>query len=228
MFCLIRGVPRYEAKYVIEKLAQDFGFTKHLDKRVKNLSGGNKRKLSTAITLIGDPAVIYLDEPTTGMDPGAKRFLWNALCKIRDSGKCIILTSHSMEECEALCTRIAIMVNGTFKCLGSTQRLKSKFSEGYTLTIKTRKDKIFGDVKQEDINLCTEFVSQKFPSAILTEHYQELLTYYIPDRNKTWSEMFGIMEKEKSKLPIDDYSLGQTSLEQVFLKFARHQREVDD
>jgi len=57
-------------------------------------SGGNKRKLSTAIALIGDPPVIYLDEPTTGMDPGAKRHLWNVICKVRDSGRCIILTSH--------------------------------------------------------------------------------------------------------------------------------------
>ena len=57
-------------------------------------SGGNKRKLSTAIALIGDPPVIYLDEPTTGMDPAAKRHLWNVICKVRDSGRCIILTSH--------------------------------------------------------------------------------------------------------------------------------------
>lgn len=57
-------------------------------------SGGNKRKLSTAIALIGDPPVVYLDEPTTGMDPAAKRHLWNVICKVRDSGRCIILTSH--------------------------------------------------------------------------------------------------------------------------------------
>lgn len=221
----MRGVPSHEAKYLIERLAKDFGFIRHLDKKVKNLSGGNKRKLSTAITLIGDPIVIYLDEPTTGMDPGAKRFLWNALCKVRDSGKCIILTSHSMEECEALCTRLAIMVNGTFKCLGSTQRLKSKFSEGYTLTIKIRKDKKLGEVRQTDLNAVSQFVDTKFPSAILREHYQELLTYYIEDKRKPWSEMFGIMENGKSKLPIEDYSLGQTSLEQVFLKFTKYQRE---
>ncbi|KAK9882104.1 hypothetical protein WA026_018947 [Henosepilachna vigintioctopunctata] len=132
MFCLLRGIRRAECKYIAEKLANDFDFVQHLDKQVKQLSGGNKRKLSTAIALIGDPPVLYLDEPTTGMDPATKRYLWNALCAVRDSGKCIVLTSHSMEECEALCTKIAIMVNGNFKCLGSTQHLKSKFAEGYT------------------------------------------------------------------------------------------------
>lgn len=64
------------------------------------------------------------------MDPAAKRHLWNAVCRMRDNGVCIVLTSHSMEECEALCTRLAVMVNGEFKCLGSTQHLKNKFSKG--------------------------------------------------------------------------------------------------
>lgn len=77
-----------------------------------------------------------LDEPTTGMDPVSKRALWKLLSKVRSSGKSIILSSHSMEECEALCTRLAIMVNGEFKCLGSTQHLKNKFSNGFWITIK--------------------------------------------------------------------------------------------
>jgi ATP-binding cassette subfamily A (ABC1) protein 3 len=59
-----------------------------------NYSGGNKRKLSTAISLVGDPPVVFLDEPTTGMDPVAKRLLWNALCRVRAEGRCIVITSH--------------------------------------------------------------------------------------------------------------------------------------
>ncbi len=74
------------------------------------------------------------------MDPGARRQLWDMVCKVRKSGKSIMLTSHSMDECEALCTRLAIMVNGEFKCLGSVQHLKNKFSKGYTLSIKVKKN----------------------------------------------------------------------------------------
>lgn len=74
------------------------------------------------------------------MDPGARRQLWDMVCKIRKTGKSIMLTSHSMDECEALCTRLAIMVNGEFKCLGSVQHLKNKFSKGYTLSIKVKKN----------------------------------------------------------------------------------------
>lgn len=78
------------------------------------------------------------DEPTSGMDPSARRNLWNVVSKVRNEGKTIVLTSHSMEECEALCTRLSIMVNGEFKCLGSIQHLKNKFSKGFTLTIKVQ------------------------------------------------------------------------------------------
>lgn len=139
MFALLRGVPRQEIDGVSLRLASELNFTKHIDKKVSEYSGGNKRKLSTAVALLGNPSVVYLDEPTTGMDPGAKRCLWNMVCKVRNSGKSIVLTSHSMEECEALCSRLAIMVNGEFKCLGSTQHLKNKFAKGYVLSVKVQK-----------------------------------------------------------------------------------------
>lgn len=136
IFALLRGIhPDYIEK-ITTKLATDFNYMQHIDKKTKEYSGGNKRKLSTSLALLGNPSVVYLDEPTTGMDPGAKRLLWEVMSRYRASGKSIILTSHSMEECEALCTRLSIMVNGEFKCLGSTQNLKNKFSKGYLLIVQ--------------------------------------------------------------------------------------------
>ncbi|KAJ8922450.1 hypothetical protein NQ315_004397 [Exocentrus adspersus] len=224
MFALLRGIRYADCTALAVTLAKEFDFLRHLDKKVKELSGGNKRKLSTSISLIGDPPVIYLDEPTTGMDPATKRYLWNALCKIRDSGKCVILTSHSMEECEALCTRLAIMVNGNFKCLGSTQHLKNKFAEGYTLTIKLKKLEDTGALQHQETLPVEEFVAEHFPGARLREKHQELLNYYITNKSMPWSQMFGILERAKrSNLHIEDYSLGQSSLEQVFLTFTRQQ-----
>lgn len=117
-FCLMRGIPKDRIEGYIHRLASEFTFKAELHKQVKNLSGGTRRKLSAAISLIGGPSVIFLDEPTTGLDPLAKRMLWTAICKIRDQGRTIVLTSHSIEEAEYLCTRVAIMVNGEFKCLG--------------------------------------------------------------------------------------------------------------
>lgn len=226
MFSLLRGIRYENCNLIAEKLATDFDYFRHLDKRVKELSGGNKRKLSTSIALIGDPPVIYLDEPTTGMDPATKRYLWNALCKVRDSGKTIVLTSHSMEECEALCTRLAIMVNGNFKCLGSTQHLKDKFAEGYTITIKVKKPDESSGSTHADTSAIERYIGENFPNATLREKHEELLTYYIMDKSVPWSRMFGILEDGKRRdLPIEDYSLGQSSLEQVFLTFTKHQQE---
>merc|ERR1719310_1718443 len=87
--------------------------------RANQLSGGNKRKMSVAMAIIGNPPIIFLDEPSTGVDPQAKRFMWNIVSKISTLRKksAVIITTHSMEEAEALCTKMGIMVKGEFKCL---------------------------------------------------------------------------------------------------------------
>jgi ATP-binding cassette subfamily A (ABC1) protein 3 len=101
-------------------------------------SGGNKRKLSVAIALIGNPQIVMLDEPSSGMDPGARRFMWDIISSITTQRQetSIILTTHSMDEAEALSTKLGIMVDGTFRCYGSIQHIKNKFGKGYELEIK--------------------------------------------------------------------------------------------
>ncbi|KAK3103434.1 hypothetical protein FSP39_019190 [Pinctada imbricata] len=138
MYARLRGVKEEQIKVVVNELLDTLMLRSYADKQTKTYSGGNKRKLSTAIALIGDPPFVLLDEPTTGMDPGARRQLWNVLSEVRASGRTLILTSHSMEECDALCTKIVIMVNGRFVCYGSPQHLKNKFGQGYTLTIRLK------------------------------------------------------------------------------------------
>ncbi|KAF3814210.1 hypothetical protein GH733_017826 [Mirounga leonina] len=80
---------------------------------------GTKHKLSTAIALLGGPDIIFLDKPSSGMDPVAQHFLWDTVSWTHESGKIIVIITHRMEECEALCSRLAIIVNGKFKCLGN-------------------------------------------------------------------------------------------------------------
>jgi ATP-binding cassette subfamily A (ABC1) protein 3 len=108
--------------------------------RANNLSGGNKRKLSVAMAIIGNPPLIFLDEPSTGVDPQAKRFMWNIVSKISTQRKksAVIITTHSMDEAEALSTKIGIMVDGGFKCFGSSQHIKDKFGTGYEIEFKIR------------------------------------------------------------------------------------------
>ncbi|EWM26293.1 atp-binding cassette superfamily [Nannochloropsis gaditana] len=89
------------------------------------------------MAMIGSPQIVILDEPSSGMDAVARRFMWKVISDIttKRGECCVILTTHSMEECEALCTRIGIMVGGRFRCMGSAQHLKSRYGMGYQLEI---------------------------------------------------------------------------------------------
>lgn len=220
MYARLRGVPENQISNVINVLAKNLTFDKYMDRVTKTYSGGNKRKLSTALALVGDPPLVFLDEPSSGMDPIARRMLWDYLSKVISSGKSIVITSHSMEECEALCTRIAIMVNGQFKCLGSSQHLKNKFGEGYTLIARV------GGINQ-NTDALREFIENTFPGSVLKDIHQGYVHYQLITE-KHWPDLFGVMEEVKNELNIEDYSLSQTTLEQIFLNFTRSQRIVDD
>ena len=114
----------------------------HKYKEAGTLSGGNKRKLQVAIAIIGNPPIMLLDEPSSGMDPEARRFMWQVIAGFSQKRKqcAVILTTHSMEEAEALSTKVGIMVKGgIFKCFGSVQHIKNKFGTGYEIELKIRK-----------------------------------------------------------------------------------------
>ncbi|KAF6019161.1 hypothetical protein EB796_022529 [Bugula neritina] len=225
MYGRLRGIPEKSIGPIANELINSLLLTKHSKKLTKEYSGGNKRKLSTAIALIGDSPIIFLDEPTTGLDPVARRMLWKTLNRNRESGKTLILTSHSMEECEALCTRMAIMVNGKYRCLGSTQHLKSKFGAGYTLIARVSYP---ADGSLPDIQPIQDFVAQNFPDSTLKDFHQNSVQYDIPRENISWAAIFEKMESNKVSLNIEDYSVSQTTLEQVFLNFARTQVPPDE
>jgi ATP-binding cassette subfamily A (ABC1) protein 3 len=111
-----------------------------VDTMAQNLSGGNRRKLSVAIALIGGSKFVLLDEPTAGMDLSARRKLWNMLKNYKHN-RIIILTTHYMDEADILGDRVAIMTAGQLICLGSPLFLKNRFGVGYNLTmVKKSKD----------------------------------------------------------------------------------------
>ncbi|XP_056305293.1 phospholipid-transporting ATPase ABCA3 [Danio aesculapii] len=220
MYARLRGIPEKYVTACVENVLRSLLLEPHADKLVRSYSGGNKRKLSAGMALIGGPPVIFLDEPSTGMDPVARRLLWDAITRTRESGKAIIITSHSMEECEALCTRLAVMVNGQFKCLGSPQHLKSKFGSGYTLLAKVR---VETELEEMDLQLFKDFIESTFPGSLLKDEHQGMVHYHLTDKTLTWAQVFGVLETAKEKYSIEDYCVSQISLEQVFLSFAQFQ-----
>ncbi|XP_077413237.1 phospholipid-transporting ATPase ABCA3 [Vanacampus margaritifer] len=220
MYARLRGIPEKYVSGCVENVLRSLLLEPHADKLVRSYSGGNKRKLSAGMALIGGPPVIFLDEPSTGMDPVARRLLWDAVTRTRESGKAVIITSHSMEECEALCTRLAVMVNGQFKCLGSPQHLKSKFGSGYTLLAKVH---IEAELEDSDLKLFKDFIESTFPGSQMKDEHQGMVHYHLTDKTLTWAQVFGTLEAAKEKYSIEDYCVSQISLEQVFLSFAQFQ-----
>ena len=130
---IIKGVGEEQIDAEIEKSLSDVSLADQGDIVSSELSGGQKRKLSLAIALIGNPKVIFLDEPTAGMDPASRRHMWSML-KERQAGKVILLTTHFMDEADILADRKAFVKKGRLVCCGSSLFLKNKFGVGYHLT----------------------------------------------------------------------------------------------
>ncbi|XP_074239283.1 phospholipid-transporting ATPase ABCA3-like [Saimiri boliviensis] len=220
MYARIWGVSEPQIGLYVNKWLNSLDLESHADKLIHTYSGGNKRRLSTAIALMGRSSVIFLDEPSTGMDPVARRRLWDMVTKTRESGKAIVITSHSMEECDALCTSLAIMVQGKFMCLGSPQHLKNKFGNIYILKVKFKTE-----AKLENFKC---YVATTFPGSVLKHENQGILNYYIPSKDNGWGKVFGILEQAKEQFDLEDYSISQITLEQVFLTFANPEKAYSD
>ncbi|KAM7416940.1 hypothetical protein PAMA_018832 [Pampus argenteus] len=151
------------------------------------------------------------------MDPKARRFLWNLILDIIKTGRSVVLTSHSMEECEALCTRLGIMVNGRFKCLGSIQHLKNRFGDGYMITVRSKRSSNVKDV--------VRFFNRNFPEAMLKERHHTKVQYQLKSEQISLAQVFSKMEQVVEVLGIEDYSVSQTTLDNVFVNFAKKQSD---
>lgn len=195
--------------------------TPHRYKLAMKLSGGMKRKLCVAIALIGDPAVVLLDEPSAGLDPVSARNLWTVILRTMKN-RSVILTSHSMAEVEALCRRIAIMVQGQVRTIGTKSSLKAKWSQGVELVVKLRITQQTPLLDQ--VTALDAFVFTLFPTGAqqLTMN-GGLVTYRIEkevlDMGKIFSSFTPAIADPKSVgCVIEDFTVAHPSLEQVFLR----------
>jgi len=222
----IKGLYGDELEKQVNMLLEVLSLTKYQDRKAGTYSGGNKRKLSVAMAMIGNPPIVFLDEPSTGMDPMARRSMWDFIRQTM-KGRCVILTTHSMEECEALCHKLCIMTHGQLRCLGTPQHLKSKFGHGYQLDLDLEKAEVSGDSNRARVEAAMESVFD----LNLIEEAQTKLTYEVTLKEQdsmTLGQVFGAMEDFKKQLPIVSYALNQTTLEQVFIRMAGENKESGD
>jgi len=217
LFLSIRGYSGEEVKEYATQYIDCVGLGEHQNKRVENLSGGTKRKLSLLIAIVGYPHQILLDEPTAGMDPSTRRLIWNTIEKTKsNNNSSLILTTHSMEEAEYLCDRLAILVNGRLNCIGSSEHLKMKFGEGYILEVQSNEIERFHSSVIEEGKLFgnNEYVMENCSSN--RNKYNVKMTHHL-------GYVFDVMEQCKNRGLVTDYTFSQTTLEHVFIDFAKKQ-----
>ncbi|RLO07401.1 hypothetical protein DYB28_004655, partial [Aphanomyces astaci] len=292
LFASIKGVPSKHICDTVKDKMDQMNLNDFEHKLAGTLSGGNKRKLSVAIALIGSPPIIFLDEPSTGMDPVSRRFMWDVIADIstRSKESTILLTTHSMEECEALCTRVGIMVGGRLRCVGSIQHLKNRFGDGLMLHIKlaaVTSDAVAGmaadafkgvaEVTKETLqatctrlgkshraasidgnhptgyvladslerhlaisakDFCTWWLSEdRFDSfsshvttsfggtAQLLERQNDQSRFKLVSPTLKLSAVFSLIEGCRRDLHVEEYTVAQTTLEQIFNNFACQQTQ---
>lgn len=287
---VIKGIPFKDRDRVMKKALENLSLTEYKHVNAGTLSGGNKRKLSVAMALIGNPPVILLDEPSAGMDPEARRFMWGVVAKVSQQQKHsgVIITTHSMEEAEALSTKMGIQVQGgIFRCFGSSQHIKNKFATGYEIEAKfktlsdeeilalrdllqiNQEDESIELVKfiqllekqgvdrliineiasdgygnellnQQNQNKCIhinqalqwlqtesfgfeflKLLSKTFDQVEVLEHVADFFKVRVPRGETTIGYAFGRIEDRKQALRISEYSVSQTTLEQIFQTFAK-------
>jgi ABC-2 type transport system ATP-binding protein len=167
----------YPSHISISQIIDDMLLTEKRKSRIKGLSGGQKQRLAIALALVHDPQVVFLDEPTTGLDPQARRTLWDIVLQLKEKGKTIVMTTHYMDEAHILCDRIAIMDQGELIALDTPTELVKSLQSDSALEFR-----IVGN--GEDIDFSTidgvkEVGNRKEVYVLYTDHLQTTLTSLI-------------------------------------------------
>ena len=168
------GFSKKDSETRTNELLELVGLTEAADRRVKTYSGGMKRRLDLGLSLVNSPEVLFLDEPTTGLDPGSRRVLWDEIKRLRDSGVTIILTTQYLEEADELADRIAIIDEGLVVAEGTSDELKASIGgDVITLSFNSEKEvtlakELFPESLQEknELRITVEDGASKIPSYI--------------------------------------------------------------
>uniref|UniRef100_A0A8C7V435 ABC transporter domain-containing protein n=1 Tax=Oncorhynchus mykiss TaxID=8022 RepID=A0A8C7V435_ONCMY len=226
IYAAIKGLRGQDVPGIITRVVNALELKGHLHKQAKNLSAGIKRKLCFALSMLGNPQIVLLDEPSTGMDPKSKQRMWRAIrAAFKNRQRGAILTTHYMEEAEAVCDRVAIMVSGQLRCIGSIQHLKGKYGRGYSLELKLREE-LTG---LQQVALLHKEIRRIFPHAARQESFATLMVYKIPMEDvKSLAKSFSQLESAKQAFNFEEYNFSQSTLEQVFMEFAKEQDNEEE
>ncbi|MGD6964225.1 ABC transporter ATP-binding protein [Fictibacillus phosphorivorans] len=191
----------YREHISIPELIDDMLLIEKKNSRIKGLSGGQKQRLAIALALVHDPQIIFLDEPTTGLDPQARRTLWDIILRLKERGKTVVLTTHYMDEAHVLCDRIAIMDQGKLIALDTPSELVRNLQSDSAVEFKFN-DEV--DIVLSEIDGVKQVGSQK-----------DVHVLYTDDLQKTLTSLIAIASEKQLKLV--DLQTRTATLEDVFI-----------
>ena len=244
LFARLRGVSGEQISLYVTELLRHLTLEGCVDRPAETYSGGNKRKLSVGIALIGNPPIVILDEPSTGVDPQARRSMWRLISSTM-AHRSVILTTHSMEEAEALCDRVSIMHAGALQCIGRTAYLKNKYGGGLLISMSSASSDV--------LDRAVLMLQEHFPKAVVKGKRGVTVKVFLPSTladtvathathavpsvaqprpapratdyhtDMPASSVFSVLERVKSLTGIETCTVATSTLEDVFLRIVAPQ-----
>jgi ABC-2 type transport system ATP-binding protein len=201
------GASREQVEPRADALAQLLDLAEFADRKVRTYSGGQRRRLDIALGLVHDPAVLFLDEPTTGLDPQSRANLWEHIRGLRDRGTTVFLTTHYLEEADALCDRLMIMDHGLIVSAGTPRELKQQVA-GDAVVIGLRQD------RQEGERAAASLRQQQYVRELVAEDGQ--LRLYVDDGGTALPELIRLLDQ--AGIAVSSISMSEPTLDDVFLR----------
>lgn len=199
----------YDRSMSTMEILEMVNLTEHSNKKVKLLSGGQRQRLAIGLAMIGDPKMLFLDEPTTGLDPQARRNIWDIVLRLKELGKTTILTTHYMEEAEKLSDRVCIVDQGQVIALDSPSQLIGRLTREREVRLSfVDSDKAAMDVEQ---------LARQLDSVVRVERDQKDLKLWTVRPEHTLHNLFG--HTEELGYQVEQVSIREMSLEDVFIAF---------
>ncbi|MFS1512883.1 ABC transporter ATP-binding protein [Chengkuizengella sp. SCS-71B] len=201
----------YPKPVEIEPLLESVNLEEKMNDRVKNLSGGQKQRLAIALALVNDPKVIFLDEPTTGLDPQARRTLWDIILKLKEKGKTIILSTHYMDEAHILCDRICLVDQGNIIALNTPQELIKSLDSQSAVEFNLSNMDLLNDADKKQL----EHEFGKMAAVKQVDIHHDTYVLYTDQLQETLTDL--IQQAEEKKINLADLQTRTATLEDVFI-----------
>lgn len=202
----------YKKSVPVGPLLESMILTDKAKGRVKHLSGGQKQRLAIALALVNDPLVVFLDEPTTGLDPQARRTLWDIVLQLKEQGKTIVLSTHYMDEAQVLCDRICLMDQGKVVALDTPAKLIEGLAADKTIEFRVPRFESLAFEEQERVRAALRGVG----SVTSFEERQEGFVLYTDDLQSALTSLIGLANE--AGLTLEGLSTRTATLEDVFIQ----------